>query len=193
MCLAIGHPVKDLERSRLAFLTTRGLPAGACRMLTKIEINKLKAMAESFEEQQGENTTPKPERRGRPPKVEKAPKRPIPMFEHPTFSERQGLGQDRPYSGDGEDKGRYRDRQRSDRPSDDRPYQGNRQKRALIRTASAASNPYATKIAIHDHRDRKTGPIATMIAPIMMDAHQKSSAQFFGLEGKLRRATSGRA
>jgi len=43
---AIGHPVKQLERTRIAFLTLQNLPAGSFRHLTKDEVNRLKKLAE---------------------------------------------------------------------------------------------------------------------------------------------------
>ena len=43
---AIGHPVKQLERTRIAFLTLQNLPTGSFRHLTKDEVNRLKKLAE---------------------------------------------------------------------------------------------------------------------------------------------------
>lgn len=41
---AVGHPVIDLKRVRIAFLRLRDLPPGGCRMLTKTEVASLKRL-----------------------------------------------------------------------------------------------------------------------------------------------------
>ncbi|HOL17831.1 MAG TPA: pseudouridine synthase [Bacillota bacterium] len=41
MCAAVGHPVLKLRRIRFAFLTARGLRAGAYRHLSRSEVKKL--------------------------------------------------------------------------------------------------------------------------------------------------------
>jgi len=45
MCLAIGHPVLRLKRTRLSFLTLAGLAPGKYRFLTTEEVERLKAEA----------------------------------------------------------------------------------------------------------------------------------------------------
>ena len=42
MFAAIGHPVQSLKRIRYAFLTTKGMPPGSCRLLGKKEVDALK-------------------------------------------------------------------------------------------------------------------------------------------------------
>lgn len=42
MCLAVGHPVKKLRRVRIGPLVMRNLPKGACRRLSKPEVDALK-------------------------------------------------------------------------------------------------------------------------------------------------------
>ena len=44
---AIGHPVQQLERIKIAFLTLQNLPSGSFRSLTTNEVNRLKKLAES--------------------------------------------------------------------------------------------------------------------------------------------------
>jgi 23S rRNA pseudouridine2605 synthase len=44
MCLAIGHPVQDLKRTRIGPLILKGMPPGSCRMLGKGEVDKLKEL-----------------------------------------------------------------------------------------------------------------------------------------------------
>ncbi|MFC4078135.1 pseudouridine synthase [Salinithrix halophila] len=44
MCETVGHPVKKLVRTRLAFLTLDGLPKGKYRPLTDGEITQLKSL-----------------------------------------------------------------------------------------------------------------------------------------------------
>ncbi|MHC1746103.1 MAG: pseudouridine synthase [Negativicutes bacterium] len=43
---AIGYPVQQLERTRIAFLTLQNLPTGSFRHLTNDEVNRLKKLAE---------------------------------------------------------------------------------------------------------------------------------------------------
>lgn len=45
MCLAVGHPVLKLKRTRLSFLTLAGLAPGKYRFLTREEVERLKAEA----------------------------------------------------------------------------------------------------------------------------------------------------
>ncbi|MCR4418959.1 MAG: pseudouridine synthase [Clostridia bacterium] len=45
MCRAVGHPVLSLTRTRLGFLTLKGLAPGRYRRLTAEEIGRLKALA----------------------------------------------------------------------------------------------------------------------------------------------------
>lgn len=47
MCLAVGHPVLRLRRTRLAFLTLAGLAPGQFRRLTPEEVQRLKAEAKA--------------------------------------------------------------------------------------------------------------------------------------------------
>ncbi len=44
MCQAIGHPVLTLKRTRIGPLVLRDLPAGACRMLGKVEVERLRKL-----------------------------------------------------------------------------------------------------------------------------------------------------
>lgn len=44
MCLAIGHPVKELKRVRVGPIELKGQPRGTCRMLTKPEIDALRSL-----------------------------------------------------------------------------------------------------------------------------------------------------
>jgi len=44
MCLAVGHRVKELERTKFGPLTLFKLPSGACRMLGKQEVDELKKL-----------------------------------------------------------------------------------------------------------------------------------------------------
>ncbi|MCF6093490.1 rRNA pseudouridine synthase [Microaerobacter geothermalis] len=46
MCEKIGHPVHELERVRIAFLTLEGVPRGEYRYLTEKEVRMLKSIAE---------------------------------------------------------------------------------------------------------------------------------------------------
>lgn len=41
---AVGHPVVDLRRTRIAFLRLRDLPPGGCRALTKAEVASLRSL-----------------------------------------------------------------------------------------------------------------------------------------------------
>lgn len=50
MCEAIGHPVIELERTGLAFLTLKGLQPGQYRPLTAVEVRSLKEMARGCKE-----------------------------------------------------------------------------------------------------------------------------------------------
>ena len=45
MCLAVGHPVKRLKRSRFGPLHLNRLPKGTCRVLTKREVDALRVEA----------------------------------------------------------------------------------------------------------------------------------------------------
>jgi 23S rRNA pseudouridine2605 synthase len=47
MCAAVGHPVLELKRVGLAFLTLQGLQPGQYRQLTPDEVRSLKKMAAS--------------------------------------------------------------------------------------------------------------------------------------------------
>ena len=44
MCEAVGHPVQSLRRIRIGPLVLKDLPPGACRSLSKVEIDKLKKL-----------------------------------------------------------------------------------------------------------------------------------------------------
>lgn len=44
MCLAVGHPVKKLKRTRYGPFTVKGLRQGECRLLGKTEVNQLRAL-----------------------------------------------------------------------------------------------------------------------------------------------------
>ncbi len=44
MCASVGHPVNSLKRTRIAFLTDRGLAVGQCRALSKAELDRLRSM-----------------------------------------------------------------------------------------------------------------------------------------------------
>lgn len=44
MCQAVGHPVQDLKRVRLAFLTDHKLGVGQCRMISQVELKRLRAL-----------------------------------------------------------------------------------------------------------------------------------------------------
>lgn len=46
MCLAVGHRVLHLKRTRVAFLTLVGLKPGQYRQLTPVEVDRLKRLAE---------------------------------------------------------------------------------------------------------------------------------------------------
>jgi len=49
MCQYVGHPVVELKRVRLAFLTLKGLRVGEYRFLTQAEIERLKELARKEE------------------------------------------------------------------------------------------------------------------------------------------------
>lgn len=44
MCEAIGHPVVDLSRTRIAHLTSRGMKPGECRKLGEKDVARLRAL-----------------------------------------------------------------------------------------------------------------------------------------------------
>lgn len=44
MCEAVGHPVKALKRVRLGPIRIKNMPRGACRLLSKVEVDKLKKL-----------------------------------------------------------------------------------------------------------------------------------------------------
>lgn len=46
MCQAVGHPVRELERTRVGFLTLKGVAVGGARRLTKAEVERLKRLTE---------------------------------------------------------------------------------------------------------------------------------------------------
>ncbi len=46
MCVAVGHEVKRIERVRFGPLSVRGLPSGGFRMLTRQEVDSLKALSQ---------------------------------------------------------------------------------------------------------------------------------------------------
>ncbi|NPV26288.1 MAG: rRNA pseudouridine synthase [Firmicutes bacterium] len=58
MCEAIGHPVLELKRTQLAFLSLDGLRVGQYRHLTPAEVRKLKQLAGS-----GQKKSPRPDRK----------------------------------------------------------------------------------------------------------------------------------
>jgi 23S rRNA pseudouridine2605 synthase len=45
MCEAIGHPVRSLKRVRLGHLVLKHMPAGSCRALGKLDVEKLRKAA----------------------------------------------------------------------------------------------------------------------------------------------------
>ena len=47
MCEAIGHPVRNLKRTKLAFLTLQGLKRGQHRLLSDDEVAELYSVAKS--------------------------------------------------------------------------------------------------------------------------------------------------
>lgn len=44
MCEAVGHRVRALRRVRLGPLVVKNMPKGSCRMLSKVEVDRLKAI-----------------------------------------------------------------------------------------------------------------------------------------------------
>ncbi|MHB8634986.1 MAG: hypothetical protein ACYC96_00775 [Fimbriimonadaceae bacterium] len=44
MCEATGHPVISLKRLRIGPLTVKGMRAGECRMLSKVEVAGLRRL-----------------------------------------------------------------------------------------------------------------------------------------------------
>ncbi|MGB9886332.1 MAG: pseudouridine synthase [Moorellales bacterium] len=53
MCQAVGHPVMRLQRTRIGFLTLKGLAPGHYRLLTREEVQRLKGLARSREDGPG--------------------------------------------------------------------------------------------------------------------------------------------
>jgi 23S rRNA pseudouridine2605 synthase len=51
MCAAVGHPVLWLKRTKMAFLTLKGLRPGEYRQLTKEEVNRLYSLTDLKAEQ----------------------------------------------------------------------------------------------------------------------------------------------
>jgi 23S rRNA pseudouridine2605 synthase len=44
MCESVGHPVKSLRRVRIGPIVLHKLPRGACRLLSMVEVEKLKKL-----------------------------------------------------------------------------------------------------------------------------------------------------
>lgn len=83
MCAAMGHPVEELRRTRLAFLTNSKLAAGQCRLITKSEVDRLKGMVGLGEE---DTPAPKPIRRPSAKPKQKPQQRPKPKSVMPPES-----------------------------------------------------------------------------------------------------------